>query len=132
MDLACGTGAVFLLAKEAVGESGTVTGIDISHGMIAVAKEKVEKQGLHIDFIQHDVTELNQLREKTIKGDYDLITCITALTLIQNQAQVIREWVALLKPGGRFMADVPTENTLVVGLIFEEIGANLRITLPYH
>ena len=34
---------------------GTVTGVDISEGMLAVAREKVEKEGLDVRLLEGDM-----------------------------------------------------------------------------
>ena len=38
LDVACGTGLIARLAAQSVGSSGTVTGLDLSPGMIKVAR----------------------------------------------------------------------------------------------
>src|SRR5215216_4265349 len=50
LDVGCGTGAVTIPAKIRVGKNGTVAGIDPAPEMIAVARKKVSRQGLEIDF----------------------------------------------------------------------------------
>ncbi len=46
LDLACGGGKTTVRAAQAVGESGRVTGVDISAGMIRLAGERIEEAGL--------------------------------------------------------------------------------------
>ncbi|NNE35831.1 MAG: methyltransferase domain-containing protein, partial [Rhodothermales bacterium] len=38
LDVACGTGVVARLASQRVGETGTVAGLDLNPGMLAVAR----------------------------------------------------------------------------------------------
>ena len=38
LDVACGTGVVARLASQQVGDTGTVTGLDVNPGMLAVAR----------------------------------------------------------------------------------------------
>lgn len=137
LDLACGTGLVSILAKKAVGDSGTVTGIDVSDGMMGIAKEKAEKQNLDVNFVHHDITDLEIIKGTKIRDDYDLITCTTALVLLEDPARVIKQWAGLLKVGGRLITDVPTEGKKVVESINKfqkkhcELFKYLLIIRPY-
>lgn len=58
LDLACGTGLVTIAAKEAVGDSGHVVGVDISDGMLKIARQKAEDKRLSVRFINHDISTL--------------------------------------------------------------------------
>ena len=132
LDLACGTGLVSLLAKKAVGPTGTVTGIDVSNGMMDIAKEKARVQDLEIDFIHHDIADLEALKGGRIRDDYDLITCTTALVLMDDPTKVIKQWAGLLRPGGRLITDVPTEDSQLIGLIFEQVARELGVKVPFY
>lgn len=132
LDLACGTGLVSLLAKQAVGESGTVVAIDVSDGMMDVARKKAERLNLDVEFINHDITDLEVLKGTDLGDEYDLITCATALVLLEDPAKAIKQWAGLLKPGGRLIIDVPTEDANISGLVFEEVGEVLGIQLPFN
>lgn len=84
LDLACDTGLISFLVKKALGHSGTVTGIDVSEGMMALAEEKAEWEGLDINWLHHDIADLRNctgLRE----AEYDLITCCSALVLLEDE-----------------------------------------------
>lgn len=56
LDLCSGTGRVASWILEAVGEEGEVTGVDITQGMIDVAKERYGKSG-NLIFLKKDVTQ---------------------------------------------------------------------------
>ena len=131
LDLACGTGLVSLLAKKAVGDEGSVTGIDVSEGMMALAKEKAEQEGLDIKWLHHDIADLESC-EGLREGGYDLITCCSALVLLEDPASAVRQWTTLLKLGGRFITDVPTEDSQLPGLIMNEVAQELGIKVPYN
>lgn len=46
LDVGCGTGSVLLPAATAVGERGEVIGIDLSEGMLAQCRRRVDAAGL--------------------------------------------------------------------------------------
>lgn len=50
LDVGCGTGTQALVAKERVGETGRVCGIDPSRPLLATARHKARRAGLLIDF----------------------------------------------------------------------------------
>lgn len=58
LEVGCGTGALSLLSKIAVGESGEVEGIDIAPMMISKAQQKAHKANLKINFKIASVSEL--------------------------------------------------------------------------
>ena len=138
LDLACGTGLVTLLAKRAVGPHGHVVGVDISAGMLAVARAKSARDGLAITFFEHDISDLSGLMKELVppqgsqegggesreRGIFDVITCASALVLIQDPLQAITHWASdeLLRPGGRLITDIPAERTSTATHIFAEIG----------
>jgi ubiquinone/menaquinone biosynthesis C-methylase UbiE len=65
LDLPCGTGLeTFEFARILVseGQKPTIIGVDISSGMLDVARSKVQ-QGQEISFVEHDITSLSRIRE---------------------------------------------------------------------
>jgi ubiquinone/menaquinone biosynthesis C-methylase UbiE len=52
LDIACGTGVVARLAARRVERGGTVTGLDLNEGMLAVARRLPLPPGLTIDWRQ--------------------------------------------------------------------------------
>ena len=128
LDLACGTGLVALPAAKVVEPSGSVTGIDITPEMLAVARQDARTQGLEIDFMQHDITELEGLGLRT---DYDAITCASAIPLLEDPGTAITQWATFLKPGGRLVVDVPTERAQLPGLVFEHVAAAVGVQVLF-
>src|SRR5215469_8307177 len=50
LDVACGTGTLAVLAKEIVGRSGVVCGVDASPEMLARARSKAARAGAEVRF----------------------------------------------------------------------------------
>ncbi|KAL8874897.1 MAG: hypothetical protein Q9198_006674 [Flavoplaca austrocitrina] len=118
LDLACGTGLVTIPAKQQVGPTGKVIGIDFSDGMLEVARRKTSEQGLDIRYIEHDITDLGPLE----LGKFDVITCASALLLMPDPQHAVKHWASLLVPGGRMLTDVVLERSLIAHTILTHIG----------
>jgi ubiquinone/menaquinone biosynthesis C-methylase UbiE len=120
-------------AKQLVGDSGHVVGIDLSSGMLNVAKCKAKAQNLDILFIEHDIADLNGLDilSKNSTG-FDVITCAAALILLQDPVQAVRHWRSFLRPGGRVITDVQTKDANLVMNILAAIAPTLGVTVPWE
>jgi SAM-dependent methyltransferase len=57
LDIGCGCGATTLELSAAVGETGSVVGVDVSHPMLEVARSRVSASGSHnVRFVQADAS----------------------------------------------------------------------------
>lgn len=132
LDLACGTGLVALLAEERVGARGRVVGVDISEGMLNVARRKARQTGSSVSFIQHDISDLSGLQLLPPGSDgFDLIACAAALVLLPDPHGAVRHWAGLLRPGGRLVTDVAARDVHVPSRILGRIGDRLGLSLQW-
>ncbi|CAD6565558.1 MAG: hypothetical protein ASARMPRED_007327 [Alectoria sarmentosa] len=125
LDLACGTGLVTLLAKRRVGR-GRVVGVDISDGMLEVARRKTRQQGLDVAYFEYDIADvsgLDLLLEAT--QGFDVITCASALVLLKEPLRAVKHWASLLAPNGRLLTDVAVERSMTAARILAEIGVEI-------
>ncbi|KAK5677336.1 hypothetical protein LTS10_009906 [Elasticomyces elasticus] len=130
LDLACGTGLVTYPASAAVQPGGSVTGVDISSGMLAEAKRAANESGA-VRFYQHSITDLDGLPE--LSGlKFDAIICASALVLLQDPSNAIRQWTGFLKPGGRLIVDVTHPRYQISLISFERVGRALGRLLPFY
>jgi len=99
LDVGCGTGDLTLAAKKAVGQDGSITGIDAAAEMIEVATNKAHKQQLAIDFQIAPI-------EKLPFADNSFDVVINSLVMHHLPEQVKRDGIAeiyrVLRPGGTF------------------------------
>ena len=123
LDVACGTGLVSLPAARAVRPTGSVTGVDVADGMLAVARQKAALQGLPVTWIQHDVTRLDELALRP--GGYDAITAASCVPLFADPGAVVKHWARFLAPGGRLAFDTLNERSYLPGLIYERVAQEL-------
>lgn len=135
LDLACGTGLVALSAKTEVGNSGHVVGVDISEGMLNVARRKAKAADLDIPFFNHEITDLSSIVDQVLpqnsKG-FDIITCASALILLPDPLKAVKHWKSLLQPGGRLVTDVQTKDANLVMNIFSFIAPKVGVSVPWH
>jgi SAM-dependent methyltransferase len=95
LDIATGTGFVAMIAA-ALGHR--VTAIDLSDPMLAVARAEAQRRGLTIDFRHADAVS------PTLAGKFDALTNRHFLWTLRDPENAVRNWRALLRPGGRLVA----------------------------
>ena len=64
--------------------------------MLALGRGKARDEGLDIQWIERDVSDLNggPLRSDLRAEGYDLVTCATALVLLADPRAAVRGWVS--------------------------------------
>ena len=106
LDIGCGTGRLTIeIAKRT--PSGSVIGLDNNFDMIVKAIENLKSKGLkNIHFITGDIL----LYKPEIQ--FDAIFSNSALHWILKTRALYQQIYAILAPGGRFVAQVPTKGSL--------------------
>ena len=100
LDVGCGTGTQAMVARERVGETGHVCGIDPGPQQIARARSKAARRGLVINF-QTGVIE--QLAFPDSSFDVVLSTLMMHHLPDDLKRQGLAEIARVLKPGGRLL-----------------------------
>ena len=100
LDVGCGTGSLAIVAKQAVGASGVVHGIDASPEMIARAQKEARKRGVAITFT-HGVVEALPFSE----GEFDAVLNTLMLHHLPRDIRqaCAHEMRRVLKAGGRVL-----------------------------
>lgn len=101
LDVACGTGIVARLAAHRVGEHGTVAGVDLNEGMLAVAEATAVDIRPSIEWRQADASEL-----PFPEGSFDVVFCQQALQFFEDPMAALGEMHRVLAPGGRAVISV--------------------------
>lgn len=100
LDISCGTGLVTFPVPEAVGPEGSVTGIDLSEGMIDKATSLADKDGVsNVSFQRMDAEELD-FPDDT----FDVALNSLGLMYYPDPDKAIREMYRVVKPEGRAAA----------------------------
>jgi SAM-dependent methyltransferase len=102
VDVACGTGLVSFRAAEAVGETGTVVGTDISGEMVDAARRLADERGCrNAEFERCDAESLDLDSEP-----FDAALCALGLMYVPNPDKALAQMRGILAPGGRAAAVV--------------------------
>ena len=97
LDVACGTGALTREAWARVQPGGSVTGLDINDGMLAVARGRAPQ----IEWHQGPAESL-----PFDDGVYDAVLCQFGLMFFEDRVAALREMARVLRPGGRLCVAV--------------------------
>lgn len=112
LDLGCGAGRDVYTLSALVGESGSVTGVDMTEQQLAVAREH---QAYHADafaykqsnvsFIEGELENLGKLGLEPASFDVIVSNCV--INLCDDKPAVLKAAYDLLKPGGEmYFSDV--------------------------
>lgn len=92
-------------AAAAVVPSGSVLGVDITNEMLDVTRSNAKDQGMeNVAFVHHDITKLSLMSSR--EGRYNVITCASAVPLLEDPGEAFKQWAAFLKPGGHLVINV--------------------------
>ena len=97
LDVACGTGVLTRTVAERVGASGSVIGLDVNEGMLAVAARKAPQ------------IEWRQGRAEALafdNGSFDAVVSQFGLMYFEDRQVALREMMRVLRPGGHFAVAV--------------------------
>lgn len=100
LDIACGTGDFALAQARRMHADSRITGLDLSEGMLAVMREKVEKAGLagRISCEQGDCEQM-----RFAEGSFDCATIAFGIRNFAHREAALEEILRVLKPGGRLV-----------------------------
>ena len=97
LDVACGTGVLARVAATCVGPHGSVVGLDINDGMLAVAR----RQAPRIEWRRAAAEAL-----PFVDSSFDAVVSQFGLMFFRDRARAIAEMLRVLRPGGRLAVAV--------------------------
>ena len=98
LDLGSGAGLDIFVAREHVGESGRLIGVDMTAEMISKARRNARKAGF--ENIEFRLGEIENMPVRSGEADVVISNCV--LNLVPDKQQAFAEIYRVLKKGGHF------------------------------
>jgi 2-polyprenyl-3-methyl-5-hydroxy-6-metoxy-1,4-benzoquinol methylase len=112
LDYGCGTG---IITNQIAPDVGSVTAVDISENMIAIARQKAAQLNLsNVTYLAAKLTD-----ERIQSGSYDVISTFNLLYFIEDLEGLLRKIHEMLPQGGYFLSvtDCLGEKVMLKSLI---------------
>lgn len=111
LDVGCGTGSLALILAT---DAGEVHGLDLSPGMIDIARGKAGDQG--VDNAHFHVGDLGRF-DAFEPGELDVVCAYSLLHLVPDRTATLGRMLELLRPGGAFVASTVCLTPFPYGLM---------------
>jgi ubiquinone/menaquinone biosynthesis C-methylase UbiE len=119
LDVACGTGVVARLAAQRVGPTGSVAGLDLNPGMLAVARS-VAPSDFSIHWYESSA-EAMPLSDET----FDAVLCQVSLQFLPDKIAALRQMRRVLVTGGRLILSVPGPTPAIFAVMDEALERHI-------
>jgi ubiquinone/menaquinone biosynthesis C-methylase UbiE len=119
VDIACGTGIVARLVAERVGAAGSIAGVDINPGMLAVA-HRAAPADAPIDWHEARAEEL-----PLADGAFDVALCQLGLQFFADKPAAVREMRRVLAPGGRLLVNLPGPRPPIFAVLEDALARHI-------
>ena len=119
LDVACGTGVVTRLAADRVGAGGTVAGLDINPGMLAVARSLTPPE-LSIDWHEASAESMPLPDEA-----FDVVLCQMGLQFVPDKLAALREMRRVLVTSGRGFVTMPGPKPPIFAIMEDALAHHL-------
>ena len=96
VEMGCGSGANLPLLRQQVGPEGRVIGVDMSPGVLAVARDRINRHGWsNVHVVRGDATQ------PPLDEGVDGVFASLVVGMFDDSAAVVDSWADLVGPGGR-------------------------------
>ncbi len=120
LDVGCGGG---ILAESMAVGGAQVTGIDLAHKSLQVARLHGLESGVKVDYQAISAEDMAAQHP----GRYDVVTCMEMLEHVPNPASIVQACATLVKPGGWVFFSTLNRNPK--SYLFAIIGAEYVLRL---
>ncbi len=125
LEIGCGTGRNLALLRDAVGDHGQAIGVNASGGMLAHARQLVERQGWrNVRLIQQDAAEL------ALEDQVDAVYFSLSYAVLPDRATVLQKAWQALRPGGRLVIMDAGLLASPLGRVLGPIGEAIATVFP--
>ena len=114
VDIGCGGG---ILAESMAARGASVTGVDLSHKALEVARLHLLESGHRVDYREVSAESLAEERP----ASFDIVTCMELLEHVPDPGRTIKACATLVKPGGHVFFSTVNRNPK--SYLFAIIGA---------
>ena len=119
LDVACGTGVVARLASGQVGATGSVAGLDVNPGMLAVARSATPP-GIPVEW--HEASaEAMPLAD----ASFDVVMCQMGLQFMPDRHAALHEMRRVLVRGGRLILNLPGPTPRLFTIMGEALARHI-------
>ncbi len=119
LDAACGTGVVARLAAQEVGATGSVSGLDVEPGMLAVAGSATPP-GVSIEWHEAGAEAM-----PFPDASFDAVLCQMGLQFMPDKHAALREMRRVLADGGRLIFNLPGPAPRPISIMGEAFARNI-------
>jgi ubiquinone/menaquinone biosynthesis C-methylase UbiE len=117
LDVATGTGMVAFYVASKIGLLGSVTGVDISDGMLQIANSKLKSSGLSNIIFENGDGEALNFKDNA----FDYIFCSSAFIWMTDIEAALKHWHTKLNDHGKLGFHAFSENAFVTGVIAQNV-----------
>lgn len=125
VDVGCGTGATLPYLRSAVGDQGTVVGIDLTRGVLDRAR-RVTPEPADGHLVQGDAT-----RPPLPEGSVDAVVATFVVGMLSDPVAAVDRWCDLVRPGGRVvLANAASSERWYAPAVNPVFDAIVRVSTP--
>jgi ubiquinone/menaquinone biosynthesis C-methylase UbiE len=119
LDVACGTGVVSRLASAAVGTDGSVAGLDLNPGMLAVARSTTPPE-TNVEWHEASADAM-----PFPEVSFDAVLCQMGLQFMSDRHAALSEMRRVLEPDGRLILNLTGPTPPLFAIMAEALGRHV-------
>jgi len=119
LDVACGTGSLTRQIYPNIKPGGSITGLDINTGMLAIARD-CTPQEMSIEWYEANAESI-PFPDKS----FDLVLCQISFQFMEDKLKALREMRRVLVPGGKLYLTLPGPMADIFAMMSEALDQHI-------